>query len=201
MRELDERRVVIVPVLLEGCQRPTFLREKFYADFRKSFDQGLNTILESIACVTNANQGRVEQLRYHTDWSIDWGEINERDVFRLTMIDHTKEQPYTILSEITIIGDEDASRWYRKELVNGKDEPAREEILLGLEAVMQGDEQFTYRLTDQMPRNGFVTFDLHGGVFGATMTVRRLGMDPGRDILMRLDGQVKNVGNTIRESR
>jgi hypothetical protein len=201
MRELDEKRVIVVPILLEDCPIPTFLREKFYADFRTSFDHGLEVILESIARVTNATQGRVEQLNYHTDWAIDWGDINGKDVFRLTMIDHTKEQPYTILSEITIIGDGDASRWYRKELAKAGGETAREEILLGLEAAMQGDEQFTFRLTDQMPRNGFVTFDLNGGIFGATMTVRRLGMDTGHDTIVRLDGQVKNVGDTIRAIR
>lgn len=201
MRELDEKRVVVVPVLVEDCKVPTFLREKMYADFRKDFDQGLTIVLESVARITNATQGRVETLNYHTDWSIDWGEINGRDVFRLTMIDHTKEQPYTILAEITIIGDADATMWYRKRLQSGEDETAREDILLALEAKMVGKDDFRFMLSDQMPRQAFTTFDLGGGTFGATMSVRRLGMDTGRNILIRMDGQVNNVANTIRSIR
>lgn len=37
MRELDEKRVVVLPVLIEDCEIPVFLREKMYADFRKDF--------------------------------------------------------------------------------------------------------------------------------------------------------------------
>lgn len=201
MRELDEKRVVVVPVVVEDCQIPTFLREKMYADFRRNFDQGLRNVLESIAGVTNATQGRVEELNYHTDWSIDWGDINGRNAFRLTMIEHTKEQPYTILSEVTILGDAAAEKWYKKQVANGSDEAARDEILLALEGAMQGDPRFTFRLTNQMPMHGFATFDLRDGTFGVNMSIRRLGMDTGRDILMRMDGQLKNVGDSIRAIR
>lgn len=40
-RELDEKRVVVLPVLLEDCDMPMFLKDKLYADFRKDFDAGL----------------------------------------------------------------------------------------------------------------------------------------------------------------
>jgi hypothetical protein len=201
MRELDEKRVVVVPVLVENCEIPVFLREKLYADFRTNFDQGLNTVLESVARITNVTQGRIESPNYHTDWAIDWGTVDGRDVFRLTMVYSSPEQPYTVLGEITILGDASAARWYRSQVGAGTDKTARENILLALESAMRDDDKFTYRLTDQVPRQGFVTFDLHGGTFGATMTVRRLGMDTGRDIIMRMDGQVKNVGESIRAAR
>ncbi len=34
MKELEEKRVVVLPVLLEDCQVPIFLRDKMYADLR-----------------------------------------------------------------------------------------------------------------------------------------------------------------------
>jgi hypothetical protein len=34
MRELDERRVLALPVLVENCGIPMFLRERMYADLR-----------------------------------------------------------------------------------------------------------------------------------------------------------------------
>ena len=33
MRELEEKRVLVLPLLLEDCDIPMFLREKRYADF------------------------------------------------------------------------------------------------------------------------------------------------------------------------
>jgi hypothetical protein len=53
VRELEERRVVVLPVLLEECTVPLFLRDKLYADFRTDFDAGLRAVLESVARVTN----------------------------------------------------------------------------------------------------------------------------------------------------
>lgn len=49
LRELEERQVVVLPVLIEDCQIPLFLREKLYADFRPDFDAGLRVVLESVA--------------------------------------------------------------------------------------------------------------------------------------------------------
>jgi hypothetical protein len=33
IRELEEKRVVVLPILIEDCEIPLFLREKLYADF------------------------------------------------------------------------------------------------------------------------------------------------------------------------
>jgi len=55
LRELEEKRVVVMPVLLEDCDIPIFARGKLYADFRSNFDDGLHTIVEGIAKVTNPN--------------------------------------------------------------------------------------------------------------------------------------------------
>ena len=73
MRELDEKRVVVLPVLLEDCDIPMFLREKMYADFRHNFEDGLNAILDAVARITNASQGRIIKEKVVNDWATDWG--------------------------------------------------------------------------------------------------------------------------------
>lgn len=35
MRELEEKRVLVLPCVIDDCEIPLFLREKLYADFRK----------------------------------------------------------------------------------------------------------------------------------------------------------------------
>jgi len=45
MRELSEKRVVVLPVLLADCALPTFLRDKKYADFRADYEHGFEELL------------------------------------------------------------------------------------------------------------------------------------------------------------
>ncbi len=59
MRELDEKRVVVLPVLAEECVIPPFLREKKYGDFRTDFDAGLKELVEALAGITAVDQGRL----------------------------------------------------------------------------------------------------------------------------------------------
>src|ERR1017187_5264835 len=45
MRELSEKRVVVLPVLLANCVLPTFLRDKKYDDFRADYEHGFEELL------------------------------------------------------------------------------------------------------------------------------------------------------------
>lgn len=53
VRELEEKRVIVLPVVINDCEIPLFLREKLYADFRTDYNEGFNAILEAVAGVTN----------------------------------------------------------------------------------------------------------------------------------------------------
>ena len=43
--ELSRKRVYVVPVRIDSCQAPLFLQDKVYADFRKSYKDGFETLL------------------------------------------------------------------------------------------------------------------------------------------------------------
>ena len=45
MKELKERRVVVLPILIEDCDIPPLLSDKVYADFRGDYSLGLNRLL------------------------------------------------------------------------------------------------------------------------------------------------------------
>jgi TIR domain len=57
LRELEERRVVVLPILIEDCEIPIFLRGKLYADFRTNFDAGIGTILEQLRASPPKDRG------------------------------------------------------------------------------------------------------------------------------------------------
>lgn len=46
IRELEERRVVVLPVIIEDCDIPTLLSDKVYVDFQKDYSSGLNRLLD-----------------------------------------------------------------------------------------------------------------------------------------------------------
>jgi hypothetical protein len=48
MKELEQREVFVLPILYRDCQIPLFLKDKLYADFRNSYDVGLNALLERL---------------------------------------------------------------------------------------------------------------------------------------------------------
>ena len=49
MHELEEKKVVVLPILIDDCKIPVLLKEKKYGDFRKSYDEGFEEFLFSVS--------------------------------------------------------------------------------------------------------------------------------------------------------
>ncbi len=47
-RALNKKSIRIVPVLIEDCDIPIFLRDRLYADFRQGFDRPFESVLRSL---------------------------------------------------------------------------------------------------------------------------------------------------------
>jgi len=188
IKELEERRVVILPVLMENCDIPLFLREKMYADFRHDFDEGLQTILESVSKLTNEWQARTDTPEWHTDWAIDWRGIDGDTILRLTMVEQAKGQPYTVLTTVQILCNPIATEIYTQYDKEGKGGFARKRIFGLLAENIKNGKDLNMLLKDQFEK--FVNIVLEGPESNEAYTVkvacRRLGEDTGRDILMRV---------------
>ncbi len=48
-REINEKNPVVLPILLDDCEIPPLLKDKRYADFRKSYDASLQEIVGKLA--------------------------------------------------------------------------------------------------------------------------------------------------------
>jgi TIR domain len=46
MKELEQKKVFVLPILYRDCQIPLLLKDKIYADFRSSYKLGLDTLLD-----------------------------------------------------------------------------------------------------------------------------------------------------------
>jgi hypothetical protein len=193
MRELDEKRVLILPVRVDGCKAPPFLSDKLYADFRGDFDAGLREVLNGIASVTEENLGRTElDSGFYNDWSIEWD--SDKPEFRILLVEPKKGDPCTIFSQAVVKGNAAAAEVRNSYRAEGVDWLWRK---LTLELVAQtleraGDQARVLVKTDQPELFRMQFGDPRQGIlFNLVAEVRRLGSDHGHDILV-------NVGNQIR---
>ena len=185
VRELGENRVLVLPVLIEDCDIPLFLQDKKYADFRTSFDSGLNDLVDSLAKVTSIDQGRIESKNYHTDWSETWAYDGDAFVVEYTLIQTSPELEYTLLTQITVHCNELATRQYREFAKYHLGWMGRVKITEHLAGLAQA-EQIRLLLTDQRPQ--FARYILHDPrsdlAYRINIRCQRLGLDIGGDQLV-----------------
>lgn len=47
-RELRDKSVFVLPIIIDNCEIPLFLLDKLYADFRTSYEQGMEALLKRV---------------------------------------------------------------------------------------------------------------------------------------------------------
>jgi hypothetical protein len=200
MRELDEKRVVVLPVLIEDCEIPLFLRDKMYADFRSNYDEGIQQILESVARVTTDTQGRVENPEYDVDWAVDWFDVDDLLNLRYTMVERATDQPFSVLTQILIEANDVATRRYRQYAEAGLDWVGRQMIFEVL-GEFEGQDFFLI-LDDQFPQvKELYTLDPKSGLaFEVTIVCRRLGDDTGKSVLLNLKARLESIREAQRST-
>ncbi len=199
MRELDEKRVIVLPVLVEDCEIPLFLREKMYADLRKDFDLGLHSIRDAIAKVTNADQGRIEDDAGYSDWAVDWDMIEGRFHMRFTIVNIQKNLPMTLLTQIDVFCNDVATNRYLQYKAAGLDWIGRAAIC---EPLFDAGEKENYHiiLDSQLPKQfkTIISDKKIGSEYRVIVESRRLGLDNGKDQLVNASNYLKGVRDYIR---
>lgn len=199
VRELDEKRVVVLPVLVEDCEIPLFLREKMYADLRMDFNRGLHKVLDAIAKVTNADQGRLEQDEGTVDWSEDWGYNDNLFHLRFTIVNSPNTLPMTFLTQIYVFCNEVATNRYRQyESANlgwvGR--AAIAEVLFDFGA----KDDFRVILDNQFPQEvkARIADPKTGAAYEVICECRKIGQDNGKDQLINISDHLKQIREYIR---
>lgn len=196
LRELEEKRVVVMPVLIEDCDIPLFARGKLYADFRKDFDDGLKTVLDGVAKVTNPNLSRAVKQEYHTDWSIDWGDIKGNIALILTFVEQAKDQPFTVLTQIEVMSSYSANKKYIQTSSAFGKEAAHLEIVAYLNEFLQKNSvkillSSEREVTKLIKAKNSIADD----EYILNIRSRRLGEDTGKDILVNITTLVSQSYN------
>ncbi|TAY75149.1 toll/interleukin-1 receptor domain-containing protein [Rhizobium ruizarguesonis] len=191
MRELEERKVVVMPCIIDDCKIPLFLRDKLYADFRRDPDAAFNLVDQSLAKISNPYQGRIEQPRFHTDWSVDWRPNEDGAMLiRWTFVDHGHDWPYVILSECNVLCNAAASKALKAAQRKSEHGHFMERVLETI------TEKFEFNPLKEPIRDQFEKFVAWSATDGnyeyqILITYRRLGVDNGMDTVVHIDNNLK----------
>ena len=73
-RQIADKRIKVIPCLLEDCEIPVFLQPIAYADFRDSFERGTEELLPAIQQVDAVASGRLKigDEAWTHDFAIDY---------------------------------------------------------------------------------------------------------------------------------
>jgi hypothetical protein len=200
-RELDEKRIVILPVLLEDCEIPLFLREKLYADIRADFDTGLNSIMNAVARISNPTQSRLEKGDEYTDWSVDWWEKDGLFNLRFTIVNSVSSQRMSLLTEIVVECNDVLTARQKQFQDSGLDWLGR---MIVSEALFDFGEQDDFRviLDSSFPQTfkAKIGDQKLGAEYSVIATCRYLGEDNGKDKLINISDYLKNIREYLRAS-
>jgi len=205
IRELEEKRVVILPVLLEECEIPLFLKDKLYADFRLEFGEGLRTTLEAIASVTSDSLGQIRQAKSNVDFGIDWNFDENLYHLRITLLEQYEEYRYSVITEINIEANEVATKRYMEWDKRGLGWYARLVVMSMVASIEPKKERYIYIEDNFSKSRDYGIRDAKTGIeYQTHVSSRRLGEDTGRDVYLDWGGQLDNVlayfGSRLRQA-
>ena len=182
--ELEAKSVFVLPIVIDDCEIPLFLKEKLYADFRKDKDKALQLLLESTARFTSDTLHRESTQSMNTDYGLFWGLAPDRLDIILTLLDMPTDQPYSVITEIYINCNETVSKRYEEFAKYGFDWFERSVILSMVSGAVEKNKSSILVLEDSFPKEFTMTIaDSKRNVrLDVLVKSRRLGQDTGKDI-------------------
>lgn len=197
-REINEAKTLVIPCIIDDCKIPLFLQEKMYVDFRTDKGQAFALLDRSLSKISNPRQSRIERQDFHTDWSLDWGDIEGTPCCEWTFVDHGPNSPYSVLTRIRLLLDDLNYSDFKKMIeANTQISFVSERLLDFLENEKEG--VFRLRITDANEVSETMQFT-YGGNKKATIFVgsRRLGEDNGMDTIFSVDNIIRQaVGHSL----
>lgn len=186
VRELEAKSVFVLPVVIDDCEIPLFLKDKLYADFRKDKDKALQNVLESTARFTSDTLYRGKTPKMNTDYGLYCSVSTDTVEINLTLLDIPVDQPHSVITEIFVKGNQVLAKRYIEFTKHGFDWFQRATILGMVVAEVGTKKTGFHYLEDSSPKSlEFTIVDpKHGTRLDVKASSRRLGEDNGKDIVV-----------------
>lgn len=194
LRELEEKRVVTIPILLEDCDIPLFLRDKIYADFRKDFDSSIRKLQDNLLKNTDINLNRIKVDKYLTDWAIDSGIKEDSFFLNIDSVSFSDEYEYSILCTLDVTGNKRVTDLYLNKVAIKEDHIFVNEVVHAL-YTLDKNEDFRVLIKNNEPVwNYFKIIDKDRNLeFCVRIYARRMGINNGFDVLFDFGSIVRMV--------
>lgn len=111
LREIEERKVLILPIVIDDCKLPLLIRDKFYADFRGDFEEGLKKLLAVLVPYYRIQDfGRASSDdRYYIDYGVFAEERDGSLILEIDIISFDLEESFSILTQVRFVGTQAAT--------------------------------------------------------------------------------------------
>jgi hypothetical protein len=192
LRELEEKSVLVIPIVLDDCHIPLFLREKLWIDFRKDRDEQLALLLRSLERISNPAQSRTETPEFHVDWAMTGMTFDGQNGMQWVFVDHSEKFPYVVMTEVIMLPLGHSAVEFD---ALGSNEERFQFAAKTIETFLECSENFSVLLSTAEPdvRDFILGDKKHGEQIRIQMTVRRLGADNGMDTLVHVDNNLRNA--------
>lgn len=200
MREIEERKVHVIPIIIDNCTIPPFLKDKLFADFRPGFDAGINELLRPLSKLASENMGRHTSEDSITDFALNWGEKGGRNFFDIDLITWYIKEKKSILLQISFLGNHLATEKYHQYIKLGLPWMMKEVIL---EMINSSPEMKNLRLLIHNDSLYYLPFKLgkkNSHYFDTTIRAVQMGVDNTNDMLINLSDYLDML-NDDREER
>jgi len=184
--ELEAKSVFVLPIVIDDCEIPLFLKEKLYADFSTDKDKALQLLVEATARFTSDTLHRESTPKMTTDYGLFWGIAPDRLDINLTLLDMPVDQPYSVITDIYINCNETVAKRYSEFSKHGFDWFERTVILSMVSEAIEKEKAGFLLLDDSFPKEFKITIsDAKRNVrVDVLVRSRRLGEDTGKDIVV-----------------
>ena len=201
MRELEEKKILVLPILIEKCEVPLFLREKVYADFTSTFDEPFERLLSSLAERISANLGRGSSGDHQYDWALDWGFRGQIFTMKLVVVVFSTSLPYSVLIEVEMRANGLLTSRYLKYEQAGLDWVGRLMILEFCAGLASNPElSLVIKDNKQATRNVRVGDGKTGYYCDVEILARRLGIDTGQDVFMHINAIYDSIHGVVKQN-
>ncbi len=193
-RELEERKVFILPVLIEDCEIPPLLRDKRYADFREDYAQGLADLLAAIQPPDLGTSGTFDDSTFHNDYALDWGRSGEMPRFRFSINSYGEGFLYSVQCEVIVSGNEAVNARMRQLSDAGYASMVWGPSLFAVaKALAEKDRRLLIEGDDVATEEITIADRALGTELRIAVTARRLGANPRHDVVYDWGDVVRGI--------
>lgn len=195
IKELEAKSVFVLPIIIENCEIPLFLKDKMHADFRKDKDKAFKLLIEATARFTSDTLQRFSTPSMNTDYGLYWGLASDRLDINITLLDMPNDQLYSVITEIFVSCNETVAKRYAEFSKNGFDWFQRQVILSMVSEAIEKEKSGFLLLEDNFPKNFnmMISDSKHGVKLDVRVLCRRLGQDTGKDIVVDWGLSLKRI--------